>query len=67
MEHSYRFRIYPTKKQKEQIAKTFGCYRYMYNYYLTKRIQAYNDKKESMNYYACSKDMTQLKKSLDWL
>ena len=67
MEHSYRFRIYPTKKQKEQIAKTFGCCRYIYNYYLTKRIQAYNDKKESMNYYACSKDMTQLKKSLDWL
>ena len=67
MKHSYRFRIYPTKKQKEQIAKTFGCCRYVYNYYLAKRTQAYNDKKESMNYYACSKDMTQLKKSLDWL
>ena len=67
MEHSYRFRIYPTKKQKAQIAKTFGCCRYIYNYYLAMRIQAYNDKKESVNYYDCSKDMTQLKKSLDWL
>lgn len=67
MECSYRFRIYPTKKQQEQIAKTFGCCRYVYNYYLAKRIQAYNDKKEFMGYYACCKDLTQLKKSLDWL
>ena len=67
MECSYRFRIYPTKKQQEQIAKTFGCCRYVYNYYLAKRIQAYNDKKEFMGHYACCKDLTQLKKSLDWL
>ena len=31
------------------------------------RTQIYKDKKESMNYNACSKDMTELKKSLDWL
>ena len=67
MECSYRFRIYPTKKQQEQIAKTFGCCRYVYNYYLDKRIQAYNDKKELMGYYACCKDLTELKKSLVWL
>ena len=65
MECSYRFRIYPTKNQQEQIAKTFGCCRYIYNYYLAKRIQIYNDKKESMGYYACCKDLTELKKSLD--
>ena len=31
------------------------------------RTEIYKDKKESMNYNACSKDMTELKKSLDWL
>ena len=67
MEYSYRFRIYPTKEQEAQIAKTLGCCRYVYNHYLAMRTQIHKDKKESMNYNACSKDMTELKKSLDWL
>ena len=67
MEYSYRFRIYPTKEQEAQIAKTLGCCRYVYNPYLAMRTEIYKDKKESMNYNACSKDMTELKKSLDWL
>ena len=40
MEHSYRFRIYPTKEQMIQIQRTFGCCRFVYNYYLAKRIDA---------------------------
>lgn len=67
MEYSYRFRIYPTKEQEAQIAKTLGCCRSVYNHDLAMRTQIYKDKKESMNYNACSKDMTELKKSLDWL
>ena len=67
MEYSYQFRIYPTKEQEAQIAKTLGCCRYVYNPYLAMRTEIYKDKKESMNYNACSKDMTELKKSLDWL
>lgn len=35
MEYSYRFRIYPTEKQKELITKTFGCCRYVFNYFWT--------------------------------
>ena len=62
MEYSYRFRIYPTKEQEAQIAKTLGCCRYVYNPYLAMRTEIYKDKKESMNYNACSKDMTELKK-----
>ena len=27
MEKAYKFRIYPNKKQKEILAKTFGCCR----------------------------------------
>ena len=40
MEKSYKYRIYPNKKQKELITKTFGCCRFVYNYYLDKRIKA---------------------------
>ncbi|KSV57749.1 cytosine methyltransferase [Acetivibrio ethanolgignens] len=31
MEKAYKYRIYPNKKQKEIIAKTFGCCRFVYN------------------------------------
>lgn len=67
MEYSYRFRIYPTKEQEILIAKTFGCCRYVYNHYLAMRKDLYDTQKVTMNYNACSKDMTKLKKSLDWL
>ena len=64
MEHSYRFRIYPTKEQTIQIQRTFGCCRFVYNYYLAKRIDAYKSDKTTLGYKACSADMTALKKQL---
>lgn len=30
VEKAYKYRIYPNKKQKEIIAKTFGCCRFIY-------------------------------------
>lgn len=67
MEKSYKFRIYPNKAQEELIQKTFGCVRYVYNYYLAMRQDKYNESKESFRYYACSADMTLLKKEKEWL
>lgn len=67
MEYSYKFRIYPTQEQKNLIQRTFGCCRFVYNYYLAKRSGAYNERKETINYVACSNDMTALKKELVWL
>ena len=48
MEKAYRYRIYPNKKQKEIIAKTFGCCRFVYNKYLAKRIETYKQNKEGL-------------------
>lgn len=67
MEKSFKYRIYPNKQQEELIQKTFGCCRFVYNYYLTKRIELYNLSKSYMNYYACSADLTKLKRELAWL
>lgn len=67
MEKAYKYRIYPSKKQKELIQKTFGCSRFVYNYYLSIRIEKYKNNKESFNYYDCCSDLTNLKKELDWL
>lgn len=67
MEKDYKYRIYPSKKQKELIAKTFGCCRYVYNHYLGKRIEMYEQKKETFSYVQCANDMKQLKSELRWL
>lgn len=67
MEKSYRFRIYPNEKQRVLIAKTFGCARFVYNYYLDKKIKLYEESKQSMDFYACSADLTLLKKEIEWL
>lgn len=67
MEKAYKYRIYPTKKQKEIITKTFGCCRFVYNKYLAKRIEMYENSKETFSYVQCSNDMKQLKSESEWL
>ena len=67
MEYSYKFRIYPTPSQIKQIQQTFGSVRFVYNYYLTKRKEWFEQNHETFNYYDCSKDLTNLKKELEWL
>lgn len=67
MEKSYKYRIYPNKKQKEIIAKTFGCCRFVYNKYLAKRIEMYEQDKETFSYVQCANDMKKLKSELEWL
>lgn len=67
MEKAYKYRIYPNKKQKEIIAKTFGCCRFVYNKYLAKRIEMYEQNKQTFSYGQCSNDLTNLKSELEWL
>ena len=67
MEKAFKYRIYPNKKQTELIQKTFGCTRFVYNYYLNKRKELYENDKTTFTYNMCSKDLTKLKKELEWL
>ena len=69
MERAYKFRIYPNRQQEELIHKTFGCVRYVYNYFLAERKQCYEESKETMGYYECCKALTTLKHSpeTEWL
>ena len=67
MEKGYRFRIYPAPEQEALLRKTFGCVRYVYNYYLGKRQTLYKTEKKTMGYKECSGDLTQLKKEHAWL
>ena len=67
MEKSYKFRIYPNKEQKIFIQKTFGCTRFVYNYFLDLRMEEYKNNNKTLNYYDISKILTQLKKENYWL
>lgn len=67
VEKAYKYRIYPNKKQKEIIAKTFGCCRFVYNTYLAKRIERYKKDKTTFTYAQCANDMKNLKTELEWL
>lgn len=67
MEYSYKFRLYPNRKQETQIIQTLGCCRFVFNHYLARRKEAYEQGGKTLNYYDCAKDLTQLKKSLEWL
>lgn len=67
LEYSYKFRIYPNNSQIQQIQRTFGCCRFVYNYYLDQRFKAYQTDGSSIGYVTCANDMTKLKKSLLWL
>ena len=66
-EIAYKFRIYPTKKQEELIQKTFGCVRFIWNYYLALRKEIYEKEKKSLSTFDCYRHLTNLKKELPWL
>ncbi|WP_339173401.1 IS200/IS605 family element RNA-guided endonuclease TnpB [Anoxybacillus sp. FSL W8-1294] len=64
---AYKFRIYPNKEQEVLIAKTFGCSRFVFNYFLAKWEDAYKQTGKGLTYNACSSQLTQLKKQFVWL
>ena len=67
MEYSYKFRIYPNVAQADLIQRTFGCMRFVYNHYRAQREDAYKSCGHSPTRYMQDKDLTSLKKELEWL
>lgn len=64
---AYRFRIYPTKEQEILIAKTIGCSRFVFNRFLGQWNDTYKETGKGLTYNACSKELTELKKEIEWL
>lgn len=58
---SYKFRIYPTLCQEEILRKTIGSCRFVYNWALEQRREAWVKEKKSMSYAKCCKALTELK------
>ena len=68
MLRAYKYRIYPTGEQKALFAKTFGCCRFVYNWALKMKIEAYKQEKRTVPYKEIQERMVNdLKKENDWL
>src|SRR6266699_411706 len=66
---AYRYRFYPTAQQQQILARTFGCCRYVYNWALQQKTNAYYQRGERLYYYDLSIGLTNLKKqdTTHWL
>ena len=66
---AYKYRFYPTEGQIKQLSHSFGCSRFVYNYFLKLRTDSYYEKQEKINYHKTSALLTELKASenFSWL
>lgn len=68
MLRAYKYRIYPTDEQKLLLAKTFGCCRFVYNWALNLKIEAYKQEKKSIgNVELINRMKSELKAAHEWL
>ncbi|WP_160156961.1 IS200/IS605 family element RNA-guided endonuclease TnpB [Geobacillus sp. TFV-3] len=65
MHKAYSFRLYPTKEQ--HIRRTIGCCRFVFNHFLARRKQVYEQDGTTLNQYACMRELPQLKQQHPWL
>ena len=62
VKRAYRYRFYPTPAQAHNLAYTFGCCRYVYNWALHTRKTAYFQQGKKLSYNTLSQALTALKK-----
>ena len=61
---TYKFKLDPTKEQREKIFTTLNLCRWLYNSGLEQRITAYKKQGESLSFYTQKKELPLLKKVL---
>jgi putative transposase len=66
---AYRFRFYPTAEQAQLLSRTFGCVRYVYNWALKAKTDAYYNEGKRLYYKDLSAKLTILKQQPEtvWL
>jgi putative transposase len=60
-QRAYQYRCYPTPSQRLTLGRTFGCARFVYNWALALRRDAYRQRGESVFYRDTSAALTHLK------
>ena len=61
VKRAFKYRFYPTDEQAAELSRTFGCVRYVYNWALQLRSEAYTLRGEKIGYPATDRALTALK------
>jgi putative transposase len=61
IKRAYLYRFYPTDEQKQLLARTFGCVRYVYNWALDRRQRTYRETGKGLSYQTLDAQMTLLR------
>jgi putative transposase len=69
VKRAYKYRCYPTPEQAEQLNRTFGCVRYVYNRALAERSRAWTQEQRRVTYVDTAKALTDWKRDPEtaWL
>ncbi|MCK9875172.1 transposase [Frankia sp. Ag45/Mut15] len=67
VKRAYRYRFYPTPDQRENLAKTFGCVRYVYNRALAERHRAWSQEQRRISHAETDLMLTGWKRDPDTL
>ena len=63
---AYKYRIAPTHEQKKILARTFGCCRFVYNWALRQKTDAFYNEQQRLSYKDTSLALTQLKQQPEY-
>jgi len=61
MNRTYRFKMKPTGEQMQFLSKCFGCSRYVYNYALSLKTEAYKTEKKNLSFFDLCAEIRKLK------
>lgn len=63
VKRAFKYRFYPTPRQTEELARTFGCVRLVYNKALEERTRAYTGERRRISYAESSTMLTAWKQT----
>lgn len=66
MKRAYKYKLKPTYKQKSQLQKAFGSYRFVYNWGLNEKIKAWTNEHKNLTYFDLAKKLSVLKKTNEY-
>ncbi len=67
MHKAFRFRLRPATEQRILIHKSIGCSRFVFNHFLRKWNESYQETGKGLSYPKCSQLLTAKKRELTWL
>ncbi|MEH2378787.1 MAG: IS200/IS605 family element RNA-guided endonuclease TnpB [Nostoc sp.] len=67
IQKAFKVTLIPTHNQEVLINKTIGSARFVYNRFLALKKELYASEGKTLNYNACSQQLTILKKEIEWL